>query len=240
MQAVHGAIDIAPFLHGYNIQSSTPAFAAAAEGQGETIHFIDSDPYFRKEFSALLARVATKVVTFSSASEYLGFAERHKASCVILNNRLPDLSGLELQRLLATSSSVPVIFISDPCDAASAVSAMKAGAIDFLVRPFDSASLVESVQAAFIQDKKRRQRRAESAELQDRLNLLTPREREVLPLVVGGLLNKQAAGILGISEVTLQIHRSQVMRKMRADSLADLVRMAMKLRIPYQRERLRA
>jgi FixJ family two-component response regulator len=113
---------------------------------------------------------------------------------------------------------------------------MKAGAMDFFIKPFALSDLNESVRACMIRDRKRRQRNAELATLHDRFTLLTPREREVLPLVVGGLLNKQAACVLGISEVTLQIHRSQVMRKMRAESLADLVRMAVKLRVPPRRE----
>jgi FixJ family two-component response regulator len=113
---------------------------------------------------------------------------------------------------------------------------MKAGAIDFLTRPFDLPCLVAAVRAALAQDRKSRQKKAELAKLQERYSLLTPREREVLPLVVGGLLNKQAASILEISEVTLQIHRSQVMRKMQAASFADLVRMAVKLRVPHWRE----
>ena len=113
---------------------------------------------------------------------------------------------------------------------------MKAGAVEFLTKPVDLSALVAAVQMAFVQDRKQRRKKAEIAELEERFSQLTPREREVLPLVVGGLLNKQAASVLGISEVTLQIHRSQVMRKMAAESLADLVRMAMKLRIPYWRE----
>jgi FixJ family two-component response regulator len=113
---------------------------------------------------------------------------------------------------------------------------MKAGAIEFLTKPVDLQALIAAVQTAFAQDRKLRRRKAELAELRERFSLLTPREREVLPLVLGGLLNKQAASILGISEVTLQIHRSQIMRKTQAESLAELVRMAMKLRIPYWRE----
>ena len=149
---------------------------------------------------------------------------------------LPDVDGLELQRRLAEKSHPPIIFISGKCDIPSTVQAMKAGAIEFLTKPVDPLALLSAVGTAFAQDRRLRQKKAELVKLQQRLRLLTPRERDVFPLIVGGLLNKQAAAMLGISEVTLQIHRSQVMRKMKAESFADLVRMAIKLRIPHRRE----
>jgi FixJ family two-component response regulator len=194
---------------------------------------VDADPAVRANLSDFLATQDMKVIAFASAADYLGFVGRDAAACAILNIHLPDLSGLELQRQLAERANTPVVFIGDQCDIASTVRAMKAGAIDFLTRPFDLSVLMAAVRVALAQDRKGRQRKAELAKLQERFSLLTPREREVLPLVVGGLLNKQAASILEISEVTLQIHRSQVMRKMQAESFADLVRMAVKLRIPH-------
>jgi FixJ family two-component response regulator len=177
-----------------------------------------------------------EMVSFRSAREYLEYDGRAEPSCLILDLQLPDMSGLELQRRLGERANAPIIFISDLCDVATSVNAMKAGAIDFLTQPFDSPALAAAMQTAFAENRRLRQRKAELAKLQARFSLLTPREREVLPLVVGGLLNKQAASVLGISEVTLQIHRSQVMRKMQANSFADLVRMAVKLRISHWRE----
>jgi FixJ family two-component response regulator len=203
----------------------------------DVIYLIDQDPTITAEISACFSTSGVKVVTFTSATEYLGFDGKETAACLVLRTHLPDISGFELQLHLAEKANPPVIFISDHCDIASIVRAMKAGAIEFLTKPVDLQALVAAVQAAIAQDRKQRRKKAELADLQERFSLLTPREREVLPLVVGGLLNKQAASVLGISEVTLQIHRSQVMRKTRAESFADLVRMAMKLRIPYWREK---
>jgi FixJ family two-component response regulator len=237
MQVACGDIDIAPTSYPYRNRPSFQGFHAShADPLGGTVYLVDEDPLFGDEISASLIALAAKVIAFPSASHYLNFSGRDTAACVILNTRLPDLSGLELQRLLTAQSSAPIIFVSDPCDVGCAVSAMKAGAIDFFVKPFRLPALIAAVQAAFIQDRKFRLRKAELGTLQRRFALLTPREREVLPLVVGGLLNKQAASLLGISEITLQIHRSQVMRKMQAESLADLVRMAVKLRISHWRD----
>jgi FixJ family two-component response regulator len=203
----------------------------------EVVYLVDDDSQFRKEITESLSAVGMRVVSFASAKEYLAFTGRDTAACAILNVYLPDISGLELQWRLAKRENTPVIFISDQCDILSTVCAMKAGAVEFLTKPVDLGALIAAIRAALAQDRKLRQKRAELAKLQERFSLLTPREREVLPLVVGGLLNKQAASMLGISEVTLQIHRSQVMRKMRAESFAELVRMAVKLHIPYWRER---
>jgi FixJ family two-component response regulator len=188
------------------------------------------------KIATYFAALGTKVAAFTSGSDYLNFVGQESAACLVLNTHLPDMSGFELQRRLAPKGNPPVIFISDHKDIASTVRAMKDGAIEFLIKPVDLEALVAAVQEALIHDRKQRRRRAENAELRERFSLLTPREREVLPLVVGGLLNKQAAFVLGISEVTLQIHRSQIMRKTRAESLAELVRMTIKLRIPHWSE----
>jgi FixJ family two-component response regulator len=152
-------------------------------------------------------------------------------SCLVLDVSLPDINGLDLQSSMARTDHPPIVFISGHGDVPSSVRAMKAGAIDFLTKPWRDEDLLQAVRAALEQDRKQRRNKADMIELEGRLATLTPREREVLPLVARGLLNKQAAAQLGISEVTLQIHRGKVMQKMKAASLADLVRMAAKLDI---------
>ena len=203
---------------------------------GEVVYLVGGERSFREDISAFLGGIGAKVIAFASAEACLAFPRKDTAACVILNIHLPDLSGLELQRRLAKDGNPPVIFISDQCDIPTTVCAMKSGAIEFLTTPLDWLALVDGVKTAFAQDRRQRKQRAELTMLRERLSLLTPREGEVFPLIVGGLLNKQAASVLGISEVTLQIHRSQIMRKMRAESFADLVRMAVKLRIRHRRE----
>ena len=237
MQSVERDTDLASAPRVYRNRPHSFAFnSPRPEPICEVMYLIDEDSLVREEISRLFTELGTKVITFESADDYLNFTGRESAACLVLNTHLSDISGFELQQRLNEKGNPPVIFIGKHGDIASAVRAMKAGAIEFLTKPVDLQALVAAVQAAFIQDRKLRRKKAESAELQERFSLLTPREREVLPLVVGGLLNKQAASVLGISEVTLQIHRSQVMRKMQAESLADLVRMAVKLRIPYWRD----
>ena len=237
MQAIYSDTDLAPIPRPYSKHVHSLAFNAHhAERLCDVIYLVDADSRVRKEISSCFAALDMKVIGFSSAAEYLSFAGRDSAACVILDTHLPDLSGLELQRRLAEKSNPPVIFISDQCDIAATVHAMKAGAMEFLTKPLDRKALIAAVRAALAQDRKQRQRRAELAKLQECFSQLTQREREVLSLIVGGLLNKQAASVLGISAVTLQIHRGQAMRKMQAESFAELVRMAMKLRLPYWRE----
>jgi FixJ family two-component response regulator len=151
--------------------------------------------------------------------------------------RLPDINGLEFQEQIADGDHPPIVFITGHGDIPSSVRAIKGGAIDFLIKPFSKSELIKAVNAALGQDRVSRLERAELAKLRQRLSCLTPREREVLPLVASGLLNKQAAAELGISEVTLQIHRSRIMQKMEAASLPDLVRIARKLEIPITHSR---
>jgi FixJ family two-component response regulator len=200
----------------------------------QIVHVVSESPRLHDEISQIFRR-GLRIVSFRSTREYLD-STADESSCIVLDLELPEMAGLELQRCLRKKASTPIIVIGDRGDVAVSVSAMKAGAADFLTKPVESRALFSAVEAAFAQDRKLRQRKAQLAKLQQRFCRLTRREREVLSLVIGGLLNKQAAAILGISEVTLQIHRSQVMRKMEAQSLADLVRMTVKLRVPYWRE----
>lgn len=202
----------------------------------DAVYVVGNDPRVHERVSACFETSTTRIFRFRSGQEYLAFSYEDGSACVMIDSYLPDMSGLELQSKASSRAARPVIFISDQCDVPLAVCAMKAGAIDFLSKPLDRSALVAAIQAGLAMDRKARQRKAELALLERRLNELTPREREVLPLVIGGLLNKQAAAILGISEVTLQIHRSQVMRKMQAGSLAELVRISSKLRIQHWRE----
>jgi FixJ family two-component response regulator len=153
-------------------------------------------------------------------------------ACLILDVELPDINGLDLQSQTAQGNDPPIVFVTGHGDIPSSVRAMKAGAVDFLTKPFIEADLMRAINAALTQDREGRRKKTELAELLQRLKSLTPREREVLPLVVSGLLNKQAAAELGISEVTVQIHRGKIMQKMDAGSLAELVRMAGVLEIP--------
>jgi FixJ family two-component response regulator len=195
------------------------------------IYLIDDDPRLRESLADALAARQRMVQVFASAAEYLSCPKGDSVACLILDLNLPGIDGLELQKQLAIESAPPIIFLSGAGDIPSTVKAMKAGAIEFLTKPVSMTVLLAAIDAAFVQDVKQKRHRAELLVLSERLASLTPREREVLPLVVEGLLNKQAADVLGISLVTFQIHRGQVMRKMQATSLADLVRMSSKLRI---------
>jgi FixJ family two-component response regulator len=195
------------------------------------IFVVDDDFRVREALMDLFASQDLDCIAFASAAEYLRFTDPTGPSCLVLDVSLPDISGLELQSSMTRTDHPPIVFISGHGDITSSVRAMKAGAIDFLTKPWRNEDLLLAVRQALEQDRRRRRVRAELLELEERLAALTPREREVLPLVARGLLNRQAAAQLGISEVTLQIHRSRIMQKMKADSLADLVRMAAKLEI---------
>lgn len=196
------------------------------------IYVVDDDPRVGEALSELLSSLAFQVVVFSSAAEYLRFPKRDLPTCLILDVQLPDINGLDLQGQLAERDHPAIVFITGHGDIPSSVRAMKAGAIDFLPKPFGKKQLLHAIEEGLAHDIRARQHRAELDQLKQHFSLLTRREREVLPLVVAGLLNKQAAAELGISETTLQIHRGQIMRKMAARSLAELVRMAGKLEIP--------
>jgi len=215
----------------FPFRAALPVNATDSHG-GEAIYIVDDDMRVREALSELLTSRGRRVTTFGTATEYLAYRRRDEAACLILDMRLPDMSGLDLQRRLATENCPPIIFISGGVDIPGTVRAMKAGAIEFLTKPISPLALDAAIDVAFAKDRKDRQQRMEMATLQSRFNTLTPREREVLPLIAEGLLNKQAAAVLGISEVTLQVHRCQVMRKMAARSFAELVRMAERLGIP--------
>jgi FixJ family two-component response regulator len=195
------------------------------------VFIVDDDFRVREALTDLFASRNLDCLAFASAAEYLRCADPSGPSCLVLDVLLPDINGLELQSCIAGADHPPIVFISGHGDITSSVRAMKAGAVDFLTKPWSDENLLRAVHQALDQDRQQRKVRAELMELESRLATLTPREREVLPLVARGLLNKQAAAYLGISEVTLQIHRSKIMQKMKVDSLADLVRMAVKLDI---------
>ena len=176
-------------------------------------------------------------VAFGSAAQYMAYSKPDLPACLILDVELPDINGLDLQARIARGNHPQIVFITGHGDIPSSVRAMKTGAVDFLTKPLKKEDLMRAIHAALAQDREARRERAELADLQQRLSRLTPREHQVLPLVVSGLLNKQAAAELGISEVTLQIHRGSIMKKMGAGSLAELVRMAGTLGIPLKHSR---
>lgn len=201
------------------------------------VYVVDDDLPIREAVQDLLSSFGLPVMTFGSAAEYIGSTKPDVPACLILDVELPDINGIDLQRQLADAQHPPIVFITGHGDIPSSVRAMKAGAVDFLSKPFSQEDLLAAVNSALTQDRQTRETTAELTRLRGRYSSLTPREREVLPLVVSGLLNKQSAAQLGISEVTLQIHRGQIMRKMAAGSLSDLVRMSAKLGIPIHGDR---
>jgi FixJ family two-component response regulator len=205
--------------------------------QNSIVYVVDDDVRVREALCELFTSLDLPSVTFGSVAEYVAYTKPDLPACLILDVQLPDISGLDFQRQLGDAYHPPIVFITGHGDIPSSVRAIKAGAVDFLAKPFSHPDLMAAIDGAIARDRNARLERAELAQLQQRYASLTPRESQVLPLIVGGLLNKQAAGELGISEVTLQIHRSRIMQKMAADSFADLVRMAGRLNIALERRR---
>jgi FixJ family two-component response regulator len=203
-----------------------------AKAPTQLVFVIDDDASMREAISRLLHAIGLTVRTFGSAREFLQYRLPDIPACLVLDVRLPGLSGLDLQReMVERGIHVPVIFITGHGDIPMSVQAMKAGAVEFLTKPFRDQDLLDAVRSGIQRDRKGRKERSEVARIREDLGQLTSREREVMSLVVGGFLNKQIALRLGASEKTIKIHRGRVMQKMRADSLADLVKMSQKLGI---------
>jgi RNA polymerase sigma factor (sigma-70 family) len=197
------------------------------------VYVVEDDPSIRDAVHSLIQSVGLRAKMFGSAQEFLSSQLPDAPACLVLDVRLPGLSGLDLQRELSKAGiELPIIFITGYGDIPMSVLAMKAGAVEFLTKPFRGQELLDAIRQAIEQARTARQERVEREELGRRLDSLTPRQRQVMELVVAGLVNKQIAAKLGTSEVTIKVHRGQLMRKMRARSIPDLVRMAGRLGIP--------
>jgi FixJ family two-component response regulator len=200
------------------------------------VFVIDDDDSVRRALGRLIRSIGLQVELFGSPQEFLQMPRPDMPSCMILDVRLPGISGLDFQRQLAESKiHIPLIFITGHGDIPMTVRAMKAGAVEFLSKPFNDQDLIDAIHVGLERDRVRRQQEAEIAAVRERLESLTPREREVFPRVISGLLNKQIAAEIGATEATVKVHRSQLMRKMGAESVADLVRMAGRIGIPVRK-----
>jgi FixJ family two-component response regulator len=197
----------------------------------EMVYIVDDDASVVDALSSLLRANGKQVQMFTSGQDFLDFERQDSCACLILDLRMPGLNGLQVQESIAAQTTIPVIFITGRGDVPSTVTAMKGGAVDFLTKPIDESALLASIDKALDQDRRLRLAAFEQESLLVRYRSLTPREQQVLPLLVRGLLNKQAAWELGITEYTVQIHRGHIMRKMEADSFATLVKLASKLNL---------
>ena len=197
------------------------------------IAIVDDDPSVRRGLQRLIRSAGWKAETFASAQEFLARSRAESPNCVLLDLQLPGLNGLDLQKRMAEIDlGVPIVFLTGHGDIPASVQAMKAGAVEFLTKPVDEQELLRAIQEAVERDRRLRVQRAQMSELRERYKSLTSREQEVMQEVISGMLNKQIAGELNITEDTVKFHRGHIMRKMGADSLADLVRMAKDLAIP--------
>jgi RNA polymerase sigma factor (sigma-70 family) len=202
-------------------------------GSEAIVVVVDDDESIREALDSLFRSTGLRVITFASAQEFLQGEKPDCASCLVLDVRMPGLSGLDLQREMASAGiHLPIIFITGHGDIPMSVQAMKAGAIEFLTKPFREQDLLDAVGQAIERDREHRKNEGELSELRRCFAQLTPREREVMQLVVTGMLNKQIAYQLGTSEITIKVHRNKAMHKMKADSVAALVRMSEKLGLP--------
>jgi FixJ family two-component response regulator len=203
--------------------------------ENEVVYIVDDDAKVRDALSSLLRANGKDVRLFASGTEFLSFERKDTAACLILDLKMPGMNGLDVQRVISAQIAIPIIFITGGGDIPATVKAMKGGAVDFLTKPVDETVLLAAVENALEKDRVARLEALGHADLLARYRSLTPREQEVLPLLVSGLLNKQVAFDLGITEYTVQIHRGHIMRKMKADSFATLVKLATRLKLEQSR-----
>jgi RNA polymerase sigma factor (sigma-70 family) len=207
-----------------------------ADGPDPLVFVVDDDPSVRSSLNLLIGTVGLRVESFDSAEAFLYRAPPDTVSCIVLDVRLCGLSGLDLQReLTARNIRIPIVFVTGHGDIPMSVCAMKAGAVEFLTKPFRDQDLLDAIRIALERDRVRREQEKEIARLQRRFESLSRREQEVISMVVSGMLNKQIAGHLGTAENTVKVHRRRAMEKMQAQSLAELIRMLEKLKGPFPR-----